>query len=291
MAQSDSPAHLGRGLLAMALLTGLFQCSALAQDVAKSDGGDDFWYFTFQIENLTGDAVRVRVIEGGEPIIDVALPRSLMEINAPEGYVDPDPHPVSLMGMTVPLHESTEMLDVEALAGSASHGSFRIAGFTRRPDLDFRIVVSKTGIRMTQDFKMPDVLTDQEHRMSVQEVMAQRALQRRGHPQTTFLLLNHSGRPVSVAVRLDGREVIRVRLPGEKAPSEVHIIHEPDAPYAKQTIPFNPRTKTLEVEETGALKTRTTVHIKDLDTSGGGEDFLLDITDRSIDVTRGTWPY
>ncbi len=251
---------------------------------------DDSWYFTFQIENKTGDAVHVRVIEGGEAIIDVVLPRSLKEINAAEGYVDPDPNPVSLRRVGFPLHESTETLDVEAMTGDALHGSFSVAGFTKRPDLDFRIVVSKTGISLAQDFEMPDDLTEEEHHLPLQEQWNRRALTRRSHPQARVYVLNKSGSPISLAIRIDSHEVINVQIPGEQPPSDDHRVHDPGCPFAQRDIRLNPRSKALEVDESALLKTKRTFQIKDLDASGGG-DFCVIVTATSIEVKRGTFPY
>jgi hypothetical protein len=252
---------------------------------------DDSWYFTFQIENKTGDAVHVRVIEGGEAIIDVVLPRSLKEINEAEGYVDPDPNPVSLRRVSFPLHESTETLDVEATSSGTLHGSFSVASFTKRPDLDFRIVVSKTGIGLTQDFEMPDDLTEEEHQLPLQEQLDRRALERRTHPQVRIYLLNKSGRPISLALRVDGHEVVNGQIPGERpSSSEGHLVHDPGCPSAQRVIRLNPRSKTLEVDESTLLKMKRTFQIKDFDVSGGG-DFCVIVTAASIEVMRGTFPY
>lgn len=251
---------------------------------------DDSWYFTFQIENKTGDAVHVRVIESGDAIIDVVLPRSLKEINEAEGYVDPDPNPVSLRRVAFPLHESTETLDVEATSSGTLHGSFSIAGFTKRPDRDFRIVVTKMGIDLIQDFEMPDDLTEEEHRLPLQEQLSRRALERRGHPQVRVYLLNKSGHPISLAVRVDDHEVVNVQVPGTRPSSEVHQIHDPGCPYDERVIFLNPRSKTLEVDESTLLKMKRTFQIKDFDVSGGG-DFCVIVTAASIEVLRGTFPY
>lgn len=264
--------------------------SALAQVGRTADTADDFWYFTFQIENKTADAVHVRVIESGDVVIDVVLPRSLKEINEAEGYVDPDPNPVSLRRIAVPLHASTESLDVEALSSISLHGSFSIAGFTKRPDLDFRVVVSKRAISLTQDFEMPDDLTEEEHHLPLQEQLDRRALERRGHPNVKMYLLNQSGHPISLAVRVDGHEVASAQVPATQPSSEGHRIHDPGCPFVTREVRLNPRSRTLEVAEAALLKSTRIFQIKDLDVSRGG-NFCVIVTDRSIEVTRGTFSY
>jgi hypothetical protein len=253
------------------------------------NGSDNLWDYAFQIENTTGHEIHVRVLENGEAIVDALVPRSLREVNQDLGTLDPDP--VSVIRVLASLHESTPSLEVEELSRLGIKRSFRVAGFTSRPDLDFRIVVSNQGLSLTQDFSMPDNLTDEEHQLPPEEQKKRRALERKSVDATvTFFLLNQSGKPVHLRALLDGAELFDITIPATRPPSEVHQVHDPGCPYAVRTVPLNPLAKTLEIDETQSLNVQRSFRLKEFDTRRG-TDFRVSVTAKTLEVTRGKFAY
>jgi hypothetical protein len=131
------------GILLIAIVSvGVLAKGGYAQNSEPRGSSPAKSYYTFRIDNMTGQAVQLRLVENGEAVADVWLPRSLSEINAPAGWVDPNP--VSVVHITVPLHDNTPTLEIETTSPSL-HESFSIAGFALHPDLDFRITVTAQG--------------------------------------------------------------------------------------------------------------------------------------------------
>jgi hypothetical protein len=209
----------------------------------------DLWYFTFRVQNTTGRQVRVRISENGQPIVNVQVPRSTMEINAPEGTVDPNPRGV--VSIRVPLHQGSQTLEVDELSYFNFHESFPIRNFTERPDLDFDVAVSRGGVTLTQSFEMPDDLTAEEKLLPVADQRARLALERRAHPNFHFLLVNRTGKTLNVQVLADGKQLFAVAMAAERPADSPSDPEEPNWPHRREVVPFNVLTRLLEVREEG----------------------------------------
>jgi hypothetical protein len=273
-------------IVAFSLLTRGFALGVDARSLASAPADDDLWYFTFQIENTTGQPVHVRVIENGVTVLNRQLPKSSRELNEPPSSAD-DPNPMAISRASVPISSGATRLEIEEISLLNVHHTLDITGFTARPDLDFRIVVSPKRLSASQDLVMPDNLTEEEHRLPRDEQLKLRGLQRRGHPVTAFYIYNESGRAVDVRVLLDGREATTAHVAATPASPPSSRSGEPNVPFFRTSARVNPRASTLEIVESSSLHLRRSFDLKSLDTSRG-RTFLITIKADDIQVERAT---